>query len=147
MKLEDSILIEATPETVWSYLIDPSRIMAWYLPLEEFRFTGGRTSGPGATFYYVEKLPIGRVRLDFEITDWHEPERIAFRLTGGQLLKADRQSWSIEPAANGCRFRFYEEAEMAYGILGRLLEQLASISSRSNIRKMLLKLKQLAESN
>ncbi len=147
MKLEDAILIKAAPEKVWPYLTEPAKIKAWYFPLEEFAFTGEQTVGLGATFTYVEKAPIGRVRLDFEITEWLEERKVAFTMTSGQFLKSNKQSWAIEPEADGCRFRFSEEAQMPYGIAGRALELVASRTSSANIRKMLVLLKDLAESS
>lgn len=146
MKLEDSILIEAGPEKVWPFLTEPERIRDWYFPLEAFEFTSEQHEGQGATFYYVEKAPVGSMKLNFEITEWRENERIAFTMTSGDLLTWDEQSWTLEPTPTGSKFIFREEAGMPYGVLGRLMGFVAAFGSRANLKKMLARLKALAES-
>jgi uncharacterized protein YndB with AHSA1/START domain len=146
MKLEESIIIEAPPEKVWPFLIDPEKIRTWYFPLEEFEFTSKQHAGEGATFYYIEKAPIGNIRVNFKVTEWAENQRIAFTMTSGDLLKWDNQSWTVEPADSGSKFVFFEEAGLPYGILGQFLGLFARIGSQANLKKMLANLKEMAES-
>jgi uncharacterized protein YndB with AHSA1/START domain len=148
MKLEDSIQINASPEKVWPFLTEPDKIREWYLPLEAFAFTSEQQGGEGATFYYVEKMPTGgRMRLNFKITEWVDNRRVAFTMTSGDLLSWDEQSWTLEPTLSGSKFIFLEKAGLPYGVLGKLLGLFASIGSRANLKKMLPKLKALAEPN
>jgi hypothetical protein len=145
MKLQGSIDINAPPENVWEYLVDPEKILKWYFPLEVFEFTN-KLRGIGTTFYYVEKMPGGRMKLHFEVTHWVKNEQISFHMTSGEFLKADHQSWIIEKAPNGCEFIFLEDAEFPYGVIGKLMGLFARINSQANVKKMLAKLKSLAES-
>ena len=144
MKLQGSIEIDTPPEKVWPFLIEPENILEWNFPLEEFEFTS-KHSGVGATFYYVEEMPRGTMKLHFEITEWVENERIVFHMTTGEFLKDDEQSWILERTPSGCRFIFLENAVFPYGIIGRFLGMFARIGSQSNVKKMLAKLKNLAE--
>jgi len=85
------------------------------------------------------------VRLNYVVTEWVENETVAFRMTSGQFLKSDAQRWAIATEEGASRFTFSEEAEMPYGLLGRLLGLVASVSSSANVCKMLEKSKELAE--
>jgi uncharacterized protein YndB with AHSA1/START domain len=145
MQLQGSIDINTSPEKVWGFLTDPDRIRSWYLPLVEFEFTC-QHRGAGTTFYYVEEMPVGTMKLDFEVTEWEENERIEFHMTAGEFLAADHQSWMLEKTPDGCRFIFREDAEFPYGILGKFMGIFARIGSQANVNKMLAKLKSLAES-
>jgi uncharacterized protein YndB with AHSA1/START domain len=145
MKLSGSIEIAAPPEKIWPYLVEPEKILEWYFPLEEFQYTSEQRAGVGTTFYYVEASPVGSVKLNFTVTEWVENRRIAFRMTSGDFLKAAEQSWTVEPTPSGSMFTFDEEGEFPYGLIGKLMALFARMGSQANVRKMLTRLKSLAE--
>lgn len=146
MKLHESIEIKSSPGKVWPFLVEPEKILDWYFPLQEFKFTSEHR-GLGASFFYVEGMPFGLIKLNFQVTEWVENKTIAFRMTAGEFLKGDEQSWTVEETDAGCRFIFQENAEFPYGFLGKVLGVFARIGSQSNVKKMLLRLKRLVEEN
>ena len=125
---------------------EAEKILKWYFTLQEFEFTSELRS-VGTTFYYVEEIPVGTMKLNFQVTEWVENERIVFRMTSGEFLKDDEQSWTLEKTANGCKFIFLEDGEFPFGIFGKLLGLFARIGSRANVKKMLVMLKGLVEGN
>jgi len=50
-----SVDIEAPPEKVWSYLVEPDKTIQWHTMLEKFEYTSEET-GPGSTFYWEENV-------------------------------------------------------------------------------------------
>ena len=74
-----------------------------------------------------------------------ENRRIAFSMTSGDFLTGDEQSWTVEPTPSGSRFTFAEEGHLPYGICGQFLGMFARIGSQANIKRMLARLKSLAE--
>ncbi len=145
MRLYGATDIAAQPEKIWPFLVEPEKILEWYFPLQEFEYTGEQRSGVGTTFTYAEESPGGLMRLNFQATEWVENERIVFSMTSGDFLKSDEQRWIVETTPSGSRFVFEEEAKFPYGILGTILGAFARIASQANVRKMLGKLKSLAE--
>ena len=146
MKLHESIEINSPPEKVWPFLVEAEKIRAWYFPLLEFEFTSDHR-GVGTTFSYVEKTPGGTMKINFAVTEWVENETMAFKMTSGEFLKGDDQSWTVERTDTGCRFIFQENAEFPYGVLGKVMGAFAQIGSKANVKEMLRKLKGLVESN
>lgn len=145
MKIERSIVIDAPPERIWPFLVEPEKILQWYLPLEEFKYISEQHGGVGTTFYYVEKIPTGSTRLSFKATEWVENQRFAFTLTEGLWLRKYNESYTIESTPSGSNFMFLLEAEFPWGVLGRLFAAIMGMGSKANLKKMLPKLKELVE--
>jgi uncharacterized protein YndB with AHSA1/START domain len=145
MRVQRSIEIEASPEEVWALLIEPERILEWYLPLEKFEYKSEQTSGVGARFRFEQASPLGTMELDCAVTEWVENEAFAFRMTSGNFAKEYAERWTVEATPSGSRFTFLEEGELSLGIIGRLIGPLAERGSRATVEKMLAKLKSLAE--
>ena len=64
MRVQRSIEIEAPPEKVWPFLINPEKVMQWYFPLRKFEYTGEKRNEVGAPFYYEEKTSGGVIKLN-----------------------------------------------------------------------------------
>jgi uncharacterized protein YndB with AHSA1/START domain len=145
MKVQRDIQIEAQPKKVWPLLVQPESILKWCITFEKFQYTGGQL-GAGATIYVEEKIPGRLMKLNFTITEWVENRKITLRMTSGEFVKAYEQKWVIEPTPTGSRFTFMENIEFPYGILGKILGLFARSGSEATVKKMLVKLKSLAES-
>ncbi len=55
MQVQMSVDIEAPPESVWPYLVEPEKAMEWYTMLKKFEYTNGE-GGPDSTFYWEEDV-------------------------------------------------------------------------------------------
>ena len=145
MKVQGSIEIAAPPEKIWPFLVEPEKILKWCITLEKFEYTGEQRSGVGTPFRFEERIPGRLMKLNFVVTEWAENERLAFNMTSGDFAKGYEQRWTVETTPSGSRFTFMEDIELPYGIIGEILGLFAQLGSQANVRKMLAKLKSLAE--
>lgn len=145
MNVHRSIEIAAPPERVWPFLVEPDKVMRWFVGLNEFRYLEDGPRGTG-THVHMEEKAVGPVlKEDFEVTEWIENRRLRFHMTSGSGVKADDQVWSIDPTPAGCEFTFDEHVELPYGPLGKVLGAVGQRSLRSHVAEMLTRLKGVAE--
>jgi uncharacterized protein YndB with AHSA1/START domain len=145
MKVQRSIEIAAPPEKIWPFLIEPEKILKWFNLLRKFEYTGEKRSGAGTTFYYEEKSGGQLMKLNYEVTEWAENKKLAFKVTSGSLKKDD-QVWSLEAAPSGSRFTMFEDLEMPMGMIGKLIGALfGEMMIGGSMNKILANLKKLAE--
>jgi len=144
MRIERSIEINAPPEKIWPFLIEPEKIMQWFTLLKKFEYTGEQRSGVGTPFYYEEKNGPMLMKLSYEVTEWVENERVAFRMTSGPA-KRDDQVWAIEATPSGSKFTCTEDYEMPWGVLGRMIVALIGGMIGKRIGEILDNLKRVVE--
>jgi uncharacterized protein YndB with AHSA1/START domain len=145
MKVHRSIEIEAPPEKIWPFLVEPDKILKWCITFIKFEYTNEQRSGVGGTFYLEEKAGGPLMKLNFRITEWIKNKRIAFSMTSGNFVKDYNQSWTVETAPSGSKFTFMEEVTLPYGIIGKIMEFFGQSGSEATVGKMLPRLKSLAE--
>lgn len=145
MKIRRSIEIAAPPEKVWPFLVEPEKILKWWITLERFEYTSEQRDGVGTPFYIEEKVTGPLMRLNLRVTEWLRNKRLAFSMTSGDFVKAYEQVWTIEGTPSGSRFTLAEEVDLPYGITGKLLEPFARRQSEDLIERMLANLKRFVE--
>ena len=145
MKVHKSIEIEAPPEKIWPFLVEPDNILKWCITFKKFQYTSDRRGGRGAPFYVEEKAGGPLMKLNFEITEWVENKTLAFRMTSGTGVKSYEQRWTMEATPPGTKFTFTEQVELPFGIIGKLMGVIAQRSSEAHVREMLARLRSLAE--
>ena len=145
MRVQRSIEIERAPDEVWPFLIEPEKLLEWYLPLQVFEYTSDQKSGVGASFRFKEETALGTMELECVVTEWMENEVFAFRMTSGNIMKDWAERWNVEATPSGSRFTFAEEGQLPFGILGKLIRPMAERGSGATVEKMLARLKLLAE--
>ena len=145
MKVEKSIEITALPEKVWSFLIKPEKVLLWYTPLQRFEYTTEQRAIEGAPLYFEEKVAGRLMKLDCIVTECIENKRFAFKMISGSMMKSYQERWIVAVTPRGCRFTFMEQGEMPYGFFNKIIDPLAEVMSGSIIKKMLNRLKSLAE--
>ncbi len=143
--MQRSIEILAPPEAIWPLLTDPERILKWFDLLRRFEYTSDRRGGVGTTFYYEEKSGGQLMKLNYVVTDWSQNQKLAFKATSGSLKKDD-QVWSIDPIPSGSRFTMFEDLEMPFGIVGKIVGFLfGGMMIGRSMEKILANLKRMAE--
>lgn len=145
MKVQWSVEIAAQPEKIWPFLVEPEKILEWCITLRKFEYTSEQRSGIGTPFYFEEKAAGQLMRLNFEVTDWIENEKIAFNMIQGNFVKGYKQQWTVEAISSGSKFTFMEEIEFPYGIIGRIIGLFAQFISKATVKKMLTRMKSLVE--
>jgi len=139
-----SVDIEAAPELVWPYLVEPSKTMAWFTPLKEYEWTS-EPGGVGSTFRWLEEASGRRYHIQFETTEW-EPNRVfGYQMTEGDFFKSYAERWVVEETPTGSRFTFNDHIEFPYGPIGSVIGWFAARSAAKSGAEILANLKRLVE--
>ena len=146
MRVQKSIEITVPPEKVWPFLVEPEKILKWCITFRKFEYTGDQRSGVGTPIYIEEKAgPMPLMKLNFTVAEWEENERIAFRMTSGNITKGYDIRWTIETIPSGSRFTFMEDFKFPFGIIGQFIGLVGQNVSKADIGKMLAELKNLTQ--
>ncbi len=145
MRVQQSIEIAAPPAKVWPFLIEPEKVLLWLTTFKRFEYTGPQRSGVGTPLYIEEDAGNGLAKMKFVIQHWEENERLGLKMVSGGSYPCYEQHMLLEPASTGSRLTYREDVVLPYGVIGRLIGLVAEGMSARTLRKMLLKLKALAE--
>ena len=145
MQVKKSININTPAERIWPYLIDPEKIIQWCITFREFEYTSKQHSGVGTPIFIEEKATGPVMKMDFSVTEWTENEVVAIRKVSGSMPKNYEQRWQIEAQNGESKFTFFEEIQMPWGFIGKLLESVAQGTSEKTVDKMLQVLKDKVE--
>ncbi len=145
MKVEKSIDIAAPPEQIWPFFTYPEKVMQWSITFKKFQYSGDQKSGVGTPLYIEEKAAGPLMKMDFEITEWEENERIRLQMTSKGPVKFYEQLWTLSPTDTGTKFTFYEEIVFPLGVIGKLIGLVGQSSSYKFVTEMQAKLKSLVE--
>jgi hypothetical protein len=146
MIVTKAINIHAEANKIWPFFIEPEKVIQWCITFRKFEYTSDQHSGVGTTIYIEEQAGGPLMKMQFQITDCKENEKLALRMTSGNGVKSYEQWWSLDAVPEGSRFTFKEEIELPYGVIGKLLGLILEGMSAATVDKMLVKLKSLAES-
>ncbi|MCJ7567842.1 MAG: SRPBCC family protein [Anaerolineales bacterium] len=145
MKIEKSIEIAAPPERIWPFFVDPEKVIKWSITFRKYQYTGDQRSGVGTPLYIEEKAGGPLMKMNFEITEWVENERIRLKMISGASLKSYEQLWTLALTNSGSEFTFYEEIVFPLGVIGKLIGLVSQGSSYKFVTEMQSKLKSLVE--
>ena len=145
MRVQKSIEINAPPERIWPFFVEPEKVLQWYSTFRRFEYTSNQRSGVGTPLYIEEQAGGGLTKMQFEVTGWKENEQVALRMVSGASYKSYVQQWSLEPIPSGSRVTFKEKVILPGGIIGKLIGLIAQRMSAATVDKMLAKFKVLAE--
>jgi hypothetical protein len=86
------------------------------------------------------------MKLSYEVTEWVENHRLAFRMTAGPAsTRQDDQVWAIEATPSGSKFTCTEDFDMSWGIIGKMLVALMGGMVGKRIQEILDNLKHVVE--
>jgi uncharacterized protein YndB with AHSA1/START domain len=145
MRVKKSINIKAPAERIWPYLTEPDKIMQWCITFRDFKYTSDQRAGVGIPVFIEEKAAGPVMQMDFSVIEWIENEVVAIRKVSGSMPKNYEQRWHIEAQNGENKFTFFEEIQMPWGFIGKLLESVGQGTSEKTVDEMLKKLKQLVE--
>jgi uncharacterized protein YndB with AHSA1/START domain len=144
MQVHMAVNIEAPPEKVWPFLVEPEKTMSWYTMLEKFEYTSDER-GSGSTFYWEENVR-GKVYWNhFRTTEWVENRVFAYEMTKSSFFKSYTERWAIEPTETGCQFSFKDTLEFPYGLWGKVMGFFGERMAKKSSQQILQNLKRLAE--
>ena len=145
MRIQKTIEIEAAPEKVWPFFVEPEKVLQWYITFKPFEYTGSQREGVGTPLYIEEQAAGLTMKMHFEVTDWKENEKLCLRMVSGSGAKSYQQMWSLEPTPAGSCFTFAEEIVFPLGIVGRLIGFFGQRVSSATVEKIQAGLKSLVE--
>ena len=158
MRVSMSVEIDAPPEVIWPYLVEPEKTRAWFagahsstgmswaVSAESFEWTS-EPGGVGSTFRWFEPSGDSELSIDFETTEWDPPYAFGFRMTSGEVYKSYDERWVIDETPTGSRFTFNDHVEYPYGPLGKVIGIFAARTAKKTGRTILHNLKRLAEAD
>jgi uncharacterized protein YndB with AHSA1/START domain len=145
MRVQKSIEIAAPPQTIWPFFIEPEKVLQWCITFKKFEYTGNQQSGVGTPLYIEEQAGGSLTKMQFEVTEWKENEKLSLRMVSGTNYRSYNQQLSLEPIPIGSRFTFSEEIIFLHGVIGKLIGLIAQKMSAATVGKMLTQLKKLAK--
>ena len=144
MQVQMSVDIEAPPEKVWPYLVEPEKAMEWYTMLKTFEYTNGE-GGPDSTFYWEEDVRGKIYSNHFKTTEWVENQVFAYEMTSGNFFKAYSERWEVKPTETGSQFSFNDTLVFPYGFFGKVMGWFGERMAKKSSEMILQNLKRLAE--
>jgi uncharacterized protein YndB with AHSA1/START domain len=141
----ESVEINRRPEEVFAYLDQLDRHKEWDDQIVETTVEGEGPTRVGTRATDTRKVPIGKQKIAYEITEHDPPRRAAFRGLGGPVRPVG--AMSVEPLDDGARSRVTIELELqGHGLFGKLLAPLANRDARKHVPENQAKLKERLES-
>lgn len=144
MRLNESIQVAASPETIWYVLADPENYLRFMSGIAYWETVGDKPNGLGARYRILVRVGAAEVGGLVEMVEWHEPFDIAWHSVTGV---DHRGRWRVRPRGAG---RSTIEYRFAFGVLGGgfagLVAQVAAaLPVRRQMRRTLRQLRRQVE--
>ncbi len=146
-KIEGSVQVAASPETVWSILADRENEFKFYPALVSHEIDPPGLAVLGQKSHAKAKIRGMKVETFTEIAQLEPNKKLVFRQTRGAFLKSFTQIVTLEPIESGTKVTQSGEYEVSMGYLGNILRNLVvDRAIRKNFTVFLKSLKELSES-
>jgi uncharacterized membrane protein len=144
MRLNESTLVAAAPETVWNYLANPENYLRFMSGITHWEVAGERANGLGARYRILVRVGAAEVGGLVEMVEWNEPFDIAWHSVTGVDHRGRFRIREQRPGRTRIEHRF------AYGVVGGgpaglLTEIAAAYPVRRQMRRTLRQLKRQIE--
>ena len=118
-KLEDSVLVSASPPAVFAYASDWQRWSEWFDGVSGVRSLGEVARGNSARYGYTVRILLFRAAVVTEIADF--VENVGW--TGiGRKGMPHTTHWSFQPCGDQTRFTYALEYRVPVPVLGALID-------------------------
>jgi carbon monoxide dehydrogenase subunit G len=145
-KIEKTVEISASPETVWSIIADPTYFTKLVPDLISYEVDPPGMAVVGQKAHGTGKLAGRKVEIFSEITEVVPNRRIVTRQRPGGLFKTFQGTSSLEPTTRGTHATSSLEYEPSMGYLGKVLSKVVvGRVLRKNVNASLANLKEIAE--
>ncbi len=143
--LDDSVVVDAPPEKVWSWLLDlAGHYTEWHPSHVSAEWTRGEPNEIGSQLTTIEELAGHREKLVFEVTDLEPPWRMKYRIKGLHSIILPGGSFQVS-AADNRRSTFTATIGYRFGRLTRTLFRHRMEALREHMREEGESLRQLVE--
>jgi len=145
-KIEGSIEVAASRETVWSILADRENEFKFYPALVSHEIDPPGLAVLGQKSHAKAKIRGMKVETFTEIAELEPNKKLVFRQRQGDILKSFTQIVTLEPIESGTKVTQSGEYEVSMGYLGNILNKLVLHRAiGKNFDTFLKSLKELAE--
>lgn len=145
-RVEQTVEISATPETVWSILSDPTSIPKLIPDVISNEVDPAGTLTVGQKGHLIGKMAGRKVEFFTEATEVVPNKKLVITQRPGGLFKAFSNTVTLEPTKKGTRSTQTFQYEVSMGYLGKVLSSLVvSRFVNKNARAYLRNLKEIAE--
>jgi carbon monoxide dehydrogenase subunit G len=144
MRIAEHVDVAATPEIVWTQVVDPARVLDFFAGVTRWESAGGPRTGLGARYRMLMRVGSAEVGGLIEVVEFAEPCDLAWNSVTGI---DQRGRWRLRERDHGCT---RVELRLQFGIAGGgiwswLSEQLAGPIVRGNVKRTLAQLKRAVE--
>lgn len=140
MRLAESCVISAPPETVWGYLSDLDRYLEFMSGITRWDAEGEQSSGLGARRRMLIKVGSAEIGGLIEIVEWDEPNDLAWSSVTGVDQRGRLRLRPTGTASTRVEMRFQYGVAGA-GLTGWLSERVSAPTIRKHLRTSLQQLK------
>lgn len=150
MKLTSTVTILASPETVWDYLVTPSRYRTWNEQVIEFVPITQGSLAEGFTCRLRYRYGARESNIMAEVLEYEMPRRLVIHFTGGDFTRKGYALETYELVEKNGGSRLTQIVEMHAPGLGTLAAtgmRLRHLFGRSDGKKGLRHLKKLIETS
>ncbi len=144
MRINESTLVAATPETIWYYLADPENYLRFMSGITHWEVVGEKPSGLGARYRILLRVGAAEVGGLIEMVEWTQPFDMAWHSVTGV---DHRGRWRIRQHGSGrCKIEFrFAYGVVGGGIAGLVTQFAAAPAMRRQMRRTLGQLKRQVE--
>jgi uncharacterized membrane protein len=144
VRLNESIVVSASPRLVWDYLAEPSNYLHFMSGITRWEVAGDKRSGLGARYKMLIRVGSAEVGGLIEIVEWKEERDMAWSSVTGV---DQRGRWRLREEDDG---RTRVEFRFAYGVAGAgipgwIAELVAAPQLGGHLRRSLRQLKRQVE--
>ena len=141
----ETVEIAKSPQEVFAYLDDLRRHGEWQTQIESVEVLTEWPTRVGSRAVDTRRVPGGRRKITYEITEHDPPRRAAFRGLDGPIRPEG--SITVEPLDDGRRSRVTLELDLiGHGLMGKLVAPLARRDARKRVPEDQARLKERLES-
>lgn len=114
-----SISIDASPAAVMAVIADFGAYPQWAASVKSCEVTVPGPDGRAAQVAF--KIDAGGIRDEYELAyDWQGDQRVSWTLVKGQMQKAQRGSYILQPNGSGTDVTYNLSVDLAIPMLGML---------------------------
>ena len=141
----ETVEIAKSPQEVFAYLDDLGRHGEWQKQIESVEVLTDGPTRVGSRAIDTRRVPGGRRKITYEITEHDPPRRAAFRGLDGPIRPVG--SVTVEPLDEGRRSRVTLELDLVgHGLVGKLLAPIARRDARKHVPEDQARFKERLES-
>ena len=143
IQIEHTQTIQQPVARVFAFAANPENNPRWWATVENTQLASGQPLAAGARFHEVGQAPFGKVESVFEVTEYEQARRAAFKVIEGPIPAEVTETF--EAVGGGTRVRVRVQVRPR-GLL-RVLQPLLGRMLDKNWQKNLSQLKTILEAN